>query len=126
MHEFNSVLVLKCQFWMKNVKCLMLRKPKKNVPKRVYFIPAEASTTTTTTMRVPTTTRQPIRTASRKPNTSVPNCVLAIVNCCSQYDEIVRTPCFEKYNCAGAFFGRSPCSPDIKAAAFREVEKFTK
>lgn len=87
-----------------------------------FLVPPEVTTTTTTT-----TTVKPDRSNNgRQQNKSVPSCVLAIVNCCSKYDEIVRTPCFEKHNCNGAFFGRSPCSPDIKSAAFRELEKFSR
>lgn len=62
---------------------------------------------------------------SRKPNKPLPACVEAIVNCCSKYDDKVRLPCFEAHNCNGAFFGRSPCSNDIKQAAFKEVEKYS-
>lgn len=83
-------------------------------------------TTTTSKPIVKTTPQQNRESKNRQQNKTVPACVLAIVNCCSKYDEVVRTPCFEKYNCNGAFFGRSPCSPDIKAAAFREVEKFSR
>lgn len=99
---------------------------------RNYFLLAEVTAASRPTSVIPVTTTRPIITtpdrtpSSRKANQKVPTCVLAIVNCCSRYDEIVRTPCFEKYNCVGAFFGKSPCSPDIKAAAFREVEKFSR
>lgn len=95
------------------------------IPKLEFFsFPAGTSTVppTTTENTTPGSNRS---LNSAKPNKAPPACVLAVVNCCSRYDEVVRTPCFEKYNCKGAFFGRSPCSPDIKSAAFREVEKFS-
>lgn len=96
----------------------------KNQNWKFFLVPPEVTTTTTTLS--PRTTRKPDRsTNSRQQNQTVPACVLAIVNCCSKYDDVVRTPCFEKHQCNGAFFGRSPCSPDIKSAAFREVEKFS-
>lgn len=95
-----------------------------NVKTRYAFLVSPEVTTTTTTTTAPT--MKPDRSQNNRMNKSVPACVLAIVNCCSKYDEVVRTPCFEKHNCMGAFFGRGACSPDIKLAAFREVEKFSR
>lgn len=127
MHHFFSCYSV-C--WKMKVNVWSSQSQKKNKMFATnYFTPAEVSATTTS--RPSTTTARPSSTpdrssTSRRVNTKVPVCVLAIVNCCSRYDEVVRTPCFEKYNCNGAFFGKSPCSPDIKAAAFREVEKFSR
>lgn len=112
LHVFNSCFVhvdMRKNFPMKKTK--------------QHFFPV---TSTTTRPLTPSPSNQ-AAFKGRKPNQKVSPCVLAIVNCCSRYDSQVRTSCFEQYRCSGAFFGRNPCSsPEIKAAAFREVEKFSK
>ncbi|CRK87014.1 CLUMA_CG000833, isoform A [Clunio marinus] len=67
------------------------------------------------------------RSANNQSQTqTIPVCVLAIVNCCSRYDDIVRIPCFEKHNCNGSFLGKNSCSPTLQSAALREVEKYSR
>lgn len=99
---------------------------KSKLDKNQFSISPEVSEQAETVTTNPTTASTIDRTStSRKPNQTVSPCVLAIVNCCSRYDDIIRTPCFEKYHCSGAFFGRNPCSTEIKSAAFLELEKYT-
>lgn len=106
-------------------KCLMFSEANLFQTRILSISPAVTTTPSPTTARL--TTRQPDRTSnSRKQNTTLPACVLAIVNCCSRYDETVRLPCFERFQCNAAFFGQKACSADIKASAFREVEKFSR